>query len=275
MSNVKQTVFLGSSGEAAWIAKEIEGAFRSSNSIALDAWYHFGSWDAGRATLEVLEKRLEEADFAILVLSDDDLTVSRGSVPTPAPRDNVLLELGLFMGRLGRDRAFFLFPKTGGIKIPSDLYGITGFPYEIHDRGHPQREISPICTDIEKRIQTIVAQDRAKGKQPKPRLLLRTVFPRDDGKVEDQTHYISSKAPTVIRTHVTIDDPEITALRVYFDPRLNLKMGHWNHAEDADGPVLLGREATGGVDERSRALHQLCSGRAEAWLFYAEGCCVG
>ncbi len=235
MSKVKQTVFLGSSGEATWLAKEIEGALRSSRSIVLDAWYHFGSWDAGRATLEVLERRLEEADFAILILSEDDLTQSRGSSPTPSPRDNVLLELGLFMGRLGRDRAFFLYPKTGGIKFPSDLYGITGFPYEIEDRSHSQREISPICTDIEKRIQAITDRDRAKGKEPRPKLFLSTAFPHDDGEIEDQIHYISSRAPTVIRTNVTIDDPEITDVRIYFDPRLNLKMGHWNHAEDTMG----------------------------------------
>jgi len=235
VSTIKQTVFLGSSGEATWLAKEIEGALRSSKSIVLDAWYHFGSWDAGRATLEVLEDRLQQADFAILVLSEDDLIQSRGSAPTPSPRDNVLLELGLFMGRLGRNRAFFLFPKSGGIKIPSDLYGITGFPYEIEDRSRSQSEISPICTDIEKKIQAIVDQDRAKGKEPRPKLMLRAKFPSDDGQVEDQTHYISSKAPSVVRTHITVDDPEITDVRIYFDPRLNLKMGHWSNAEDAEG----------------------------------------
>ena len=112
----KHLVFLGSSKEFIWLAKEVEGALHRVDSIALDAWYHFGSWGLGQATLENLEHRLNDSDFAIFVLSDDDLVQSRNSPPRPAPRDNVIFELGLFMGRLGRDRAFFLFPRNPGFQ---------------------------------------------------------------------------------------------------------------------------------------------------------------
>ena len=43
---------------------------------------------------------LDRFDFAILVLTADDLVASRDVLST-APRDNVLFELGLFMGGLG------------------------------------------------------------------------------------------------------------------------------------------------------------------------------
>jgi len=48
-------------------------------------------------------------DFAALVLTADDLTASR-QVVSLGPRDNVLFELGLFMGRLGRSRTFVIRP---------------------------------------------------------------------------------------------------------------------------------------------------------------------
>jgi hypothetical protein len=98
MNKHKHQVFLGSSKESIWLAKEVEGALHRVDSIALDAWYHFGSWSLGQATLENLERRLNESDFAIFVLSKDDSVQSRNSPQRPPPRDNVILELGLFMG---------------------------------------------------------------------------------------------------------------------------------------------------------------------------------
>jgi hypothetical protein len=111
----KHAVFLGSSKESEWLAKQIEGAlFRGySDFLEVSAWYHFGSWPTGQATLETLEHRLNETDFAVLVLSEDDWTQSRDDQSRPAPRDNVVFELGLFMDRLGRDRAFFGSPTQG------------------------------------------------------------------------------------------------------------------------------------------------------------------
>ncbi len=46
-------------------------------------------------------------------------------------RDNVIFELGLFMGVLGRERTLIVVNKD--VTYPSDLLGITHFPYEPND----------------------------------------------------------------------------------------------------------------------------------------------
>src|SRR5262249_428260 len=63
-------------------------------------------------------------DFAVLVLTPDDLLVRQGEERNAA-RDNVLLELGLFMGRLGRSRTFAVCQKDSNLKLPSDLAGVS------------------------------------------------------------------------------------------------------------------------------------------------------
>ncbi|MEX3901302.1 MULTISPECIES: TIR domain-containing protein [Paraburkholderia] len=37
------------------------------------------------------------------------------------PRDNVVFELGLSMGRLGRKRGILMEPRGEGVKLPSDM----------------------------------------------------------------------------------------------------------------------------------------------------------
>ena len=75
-------------------------------------------------TLETLVKAKRQYDFAILVLTPDDLANKKGA-QLFLPRDNVVFELGLFMGALGKDRTFILLKKKEQIGLRSDLAGIT------------------------------------------------------------------------------------------------------------------------------------------------------
>jgi predicted nucleotide-binding protein len=89
-------VFVGSSSEGLELSECIQEALDPVADVRL--WKQ-GVFDLSSSFLESLIKALDDADFGILVLSADDITVSRGS-ESAAPRDNVLFELGLFMGRL-------------------------------------------------------------------------------------------------------------------------------------------------------------------------------
>jgi len=60
--------------------------------------------------------------FAVVLLTPDDEGCAKGGEPEPRARQNVLLELGYFIGRLGRDKVCAL--KRGKLEIPSDFAGV-------------------------------------------------------------------------------------------------------------------------------------------------------
>jgi hypothetical protein len=116
----KPQVFIASSSEGLDAAQAIRGL------LAADA--HVTMWDEGffklsRGYLETLVDRVGTFDFAVFVATPDDMIVTRDETH-PSPRDNILFELGLFMGRLGRDHTFLVHPSGAGMRFPSDLLGI-------------------------------------------------------------------------------------------------------------------------------------------------------
>jgi hypothetical protein len=72
----------------------------------------------------IIEKVVAHGDvgFAVVLLTPDDEGCSKGGAPEPRPRQNVLLELGYFIGRLGREKVCAL--KRGDLEIPSDFAGV-------------------------------------------------------------------------------------------------------------------------------------------------------
>ena len=115
-------------------------------------------WDQGlfglsHGTLESLVGAVPRFDFAVLVLTTDDLLLSRGT-EKPTARDNVLFELGLFMGGLGRDRTFIIYDRENPPKLPSDLAGVTTATFRRHASGNLQTSLGAACTKIEQAIKT-------------------------------------------------------------------------------------------------------------------------
>ena len=82
-----------------------------------------------RTAIESLLERLDESDFAIIVVTPDDAERIRGKEYQSA-RDNVVLEFALAVGRLGRDRAFLVAPRdVPDLRLPTDLMGIEPASY--------------------------------------------------------------------------------------------------------------------------------------------------
>ena len=118
--NQRPVLFIGCSGESLHIGRAVQSAL-DHDPIVVELWTD-GVFKASTFPMESLERELPKVDFAVLVLSPDDTLVSRGTA-SDAPRDNLLLELGLFMGALGRHRTFILCPRGHDLKIPSDIWG--------------------------------------------------------------------------------------------------------------------------------------------------------
>ncbi|WP_080423860.1 TIR domain-containing protein [Burkholderia ubonensis] len=83
----------------------------------------------GRTVIEKVEAH-GEVGFAVVLLTPDDEGCVKGGTPEPRARQNVLLELGYFIGRLGRAKVCAL--KRGDLEIPSDFAGVV---WEKMDNG--------------------------------------------------------------------------------------------------------------------------------------------
>ena len=129
----RPSVFVGSSTEGLPVAKAIQVAL--DHACETHLWSQ-GVFGLGQGTLEALVSAASKVDFAILVLTPDDLVESRGSQGAAA-RDNVLFELGLFMGVLGLLRTFIVFDRTAYMRLPSDLAGVTCATYAPPESGQP------------------------------------------------------------------------------------------------------------------------------------------
>jgi hypothetical protein len=147
----RPSVFIGSSSEGLRIAKAIQVLLDHASEVTI--WSQ-GVFGLGEGTLESLVSATDQFDFAILVLTPDDLVESRGRTGA-APRDNVLFELGLFMGSIGRQRTFVLYDRTAEIRLPSDLAGVTAATFEPHSSGKLESALGAATTRIEERIERL------------------------------------------------------------------------------------------------------------------------
>jgi len=149
---MKPRIFLGSSGEA------IDVCYAMQQELERDFEVTVWSQDVFRLTHDALDSllaALDSSDAGIFVLREDDLTESRGQ-SSPTVRDNVVFELGMFIGRLGRDRTFMLSPHGSDIRLPSDLTGITTALYDADrfDR-EPRAAVGPACTQIRQLLRSL------------------------------------------------------------------------------------------------------------------------
>jgi predicted nucleotide-binding protein len=71
----------------------------------------------------IIEKFVDYSDvgFSVVLLSPDDLSIQNEKEVNRA-RQNVIFELGYFIGKLGRDRVVALYKNT--VEIPSDYSGV-------------------------------------------------------------------------------------------------------------------------------------------------------
>ena len=84
----------------------------------------------GQTIIDKFEEHADEAGFAIVLLTADDVGASKDRTDglKPRARQNVIMELGYFLCGLGRDRVRILYEE--GVELPSDIYGISYVPMD-------------------------------------------------------------------------------------------------------------------------------------------------
>ena len=151
-TNPRPVLFVGSSRESLPIAQAIRVDLDYAD-VVVRLWTD-GVFGASQFPIIELEKQIQEADFAMLVLGPDDEIVSRNE-KSAAPRDNVIFELGLFMGALSHKRTFMIIPRGCDIKIPTDLLGLTPMDYKSGDLSDLASSLGPVCEQLRRIINKV------------------------------------------------------------------------------------------------------------------------
>jgi CRP/FNR family cyclic AMP-dependent transcriptional regulator len=142
--NTTPKLFIISSSEAKPIAYSVRDALK--RDVLCKIWDD-GVFFAGGYPLEALEREVAASDFALAIAEADDISISRRR-KAPTVRDNVLFELGLFMGTLTRYRAILAHPKIKNLKLPSDFQGLTAIQYEPGNGATLDARVAPMCDKI-------------------------------------------------------------------------------------------------------------------------------
>lgn len=87
----------------------------------------------GQTIIDKFEGSAGEAGFAIVLLTPDDVGAPKDKTDEPKPRarQNVILEFGYFLGKLGRKRVCVLHKEE--VELPSDIHGILYIPMDNAD----------------------------------------------------------------------------------------------------------------------------------------------
>lgn len=150
---MRPRIFIGSSREAIDVCRAVQLELADDFDVTV--------WDQdvfrlSYGALDSLLDALDSSDAGVFILRPDDLTTIRGEVDRTV-RGNVIFELGMFIGRLGRDRTFMLTPSASVARLPSDLLGITTATYDTSriSAGQRRAAVGPACTKIREHISSM------------------------------------------------------------------------------------------------------------------------
>lgn len=149
---MKPKIFVASSVEGLSVAYAVQTNLQHTAELTV--------WDQGvfalsHSALESLLAVLSKSDFGIFVFTGDDLTKIRGK-ESATVRDNVVFELGMFIGRLGKERSFVLIPAGADLRLPTDLLGLTPGNFETgRSDGSYEAACGPVCNRIREAVKRL------------------------------------------------------------------------------------------------------------------------
>ena len=202
-------LFIGSSSESLDVAY---AAQRNLEDVAEVVVWTQGIFELTKSYLEALMDALDDTEFGLFIFGPDDVMRIRGEEMRIA-RDNVVFELGLFIGRLGRERSFILMPRgVSDLHLPSDLLGISTATYQPPTRpDRLQAALGPACHDIRTAIRKHVTS-HGKGADLQE---LQNKVVAQEGQLEDQQNLINQLVKTSMSPDVFHHLAGVTILHNY------------------------------------------------------------
>ncbi len=148
---MKPSLFIVSSVEGLVVADNIK--LKLEHHFNIDTWNE-GVFGIGSTTIDDLLNKLSSSDFGVFVFTPDDNSTIR-KVQHSVVRDNVLYELGLYTGKLGRKNTFIVVPDnlSEDFHLPSDLIGVNLGKYDAGKmKSNPESAVSTFCTRIRNQV---------------------------------------------------------------------------------------------------------------------------
>lgn len=228
---IKPTIFIGSSVEGLQIADGIETNLQYD--CIPNKWPHV--FKSGQSNLSNLINAAERADFAAFVFSPDDILIMRNKESSVA-RDNVIFELGLFMGALGRERTFIFKPdNASNLHLPSDLDGIGHLNYSDEYSDFKVKTSIP-CNEIRDRVRNL--KKKTKREQS---------VSIEKRKFENEVLYFTTRykiAKMLIENHKI--EKKMTISEIHSQSRLNSRKLIVDFIKDMENDKIIERNLEGG-----------------------------
>jgi predicted nucleotide-binding protein len=147
-ASARPPIFVGSSLESLSLARAVQEQLHQEARPML--WNQVDTLPSVDFLTSFL-KNVGRFEFGVFVFSPDDLLTIRKEAKR-AVRDNVIFELGVFLGRLGRERTFIIAPEgAADVRQLTDLIGMTPTTYKEEDvvaGDDLGSAVGPACTRI-------------------------------------------------------------------------------------------------------------------------------
>lgn len=217
MDEPRPRVFVASSTEGLKVAEKIQEGLQHDAEVTL--WSQ-NVFDISSYALDDLVKQLDLFNYGIFVFSFDDISIIRKE-RAKTTRDNVLFELGLFIGRIGRERCFIIMPKSKQrLHQPTDLLGIRMGIYD------PRRSDSNLLAALGPALTQIKDAMARQGKRNKKKAKLEDFLAQMISQAGVSAFYQSRKDYAVFRADAcSIDSYCATATDSLHMISINLMTG--------------------------------------------------
>lgn len=144
-------LFVGSSAEGRATAELFAAGLSDIADVTI---WRQGVFTPPLADADGVLDATRQFDFAAFVMTPEEVSRKQGA-SRGATGDAIALQLGVFLGALGRQRTFIVCSTETMIELPSDLRGVTLATYRAAGQGNPAAALGCACTIVKEQIRRL------------------------------------------------------------------------------------------------------------------------